>query len=204
MLMPRIFNFTVNDVYDGDRYGDQDDYQDHAITVHDESTIDVQEEVWTTIDDKFTTISVDNNTTRTMCITTTVDDDTTRTMCATINDGLYTTATIYRTNCTTTCTTTIDDIIIDAEPSTTTTDTNLLYNVNAVQQHDFVCDINRHYLNLNNNDCDPVGDKDNVNSIQAIVTIILEVRMNGMFYIPAKQKYILYLLKMKRSVHFIH
>ena len=39
MLMSKIFNFTVNDVDDGDRhydqYCDQDDYQDHTITIDD-------------------------------------------------------------------------------------------------------------------------------------------------------------------------
>ena len=76
---------------------------------------------------------------------------------------------------------------------------NLLYNVNAIQQDDFVCDNNQYYLN--NNNCDPVSNNDNANSIQAIVDTIIEVKMNGMFYIPAKKKYILYILipKKKRS-----
>ena len=40
MLMTKIFDFTVNDVDDGDRhydrYCDQVDYQDHTITIDDE------------------------------------------------------------------------------------------------------------------------------------------------------------------------
>ena len=64
MLMSKTFNFTVNSFYDGDRCRDQDDYQDHTITVHDEFTIDIKldtttndvpEGVWTTIDNKLTT-----------------------------------------------------------------------------------------------------------------------------------------------------
>ena len=76
---------------------------------------------------------------------------------------------------------------------------DLLYDVNAVQQHDFVCDNNQYYLN--NNDCVSVDHENNVNSIPAITDTIIEVKMNGIFYIPAKKKYILYLLipKKKRS-----
>ena len=78
---------------------------------------------------------------------------------------------------------------------------DLLHDVNAIQQDDFACDNNQYYLN--NNDCDPVSNNDNASSIQDIVDTIIEVKMNGMFYIPAKKKYILYLLipKKKRSFH---
>ena len=76
-----------------------------------------------------------------------------------------------------------------------------LYDANTVQQDDFVGDNNQYYLN--NNNCDPVSNNDNANSIQDIVDTIIDVKMNGMFYIPAKKKYILYLLipKKKRSFH---
>ena len=76
-----------------------------------------------------------------------------------------------------------------------------LYDLNAIQQDDFVCN-NNHYC-LNNNDSGPVSNNDNENGIQAIVTTLIEVRMNGMFYIPAKKKYIIYILipKKKRSFH---
>ena len=40
--MPKIFNFTVNDVDDCDRYRDQNDYQDHTNTIHDEFTTDIK------------------------------------------------------------------------------------------------------------------------------------------------------------------
>ena len=65
----------------------------------------------------------------------------------------------------------------------------------------FVCDNNQDYLN--NNDCDPVSNNNNTNNIQAIINTIIEVRMNSMFYILTKKKYILYLLipKKKRSFH---
>jgi len=78
---------------------------------------------------------------------------------------------------------------------------DLLHDINAIQQDDFVCDNNQYYLN--NNYCDPVGNQDNSNSTQTIIDTILEVMMNGMFYIPAKKKYTLYLLipKKKRSFH---
>ena len=71
-------------------------------------------------------------------------------------------------------------------------DINLLYDVKTVQQHNFVCDNIRYYPNNNN-----------ANSIEDIGATILEVRMKGMFYIPVKKKYILYLLKLrkKRSFH---
>ena len=76
----------------------------------------------------------------------------------------------------------------------------LLYDVNAIQQDNFVCDNNQHYLN--NNDSGPVSNNNNGNSIQAIVTTIIEVKMNGMFYILAKKKYILYLLIRKKTRSF--
>ena len=94
-----------------------------------------------------------------------------------------------------------------------------MYNVKAVQQHDFVCDnnnmiynyrsnvVNDHDYNcfndlkslndnnndggtdldcVNNNGCDHVNNnKDNANSIQAIVASIIEVMINDILYIPA-------------------
>ena len=76
-----------------------------------------------------------------------------------------------------------------------------MYNLNTIHQDDFVCDNNQYYLN--NNDCGPASNNDYANSIQAVVATIIEVRMNGMLYIPAKKKYILYLLipKKKLSSH---
>ena len=52
---------------------------------------------------------------------------------------------------------------------------NLLDTVNEIQQDDLVCNNTQYYLNNNS-----------ANSIQAIVATIIEVKMNGMFYIPAK------------------
>ena len=74
-----------------------------------------------------------------------------------------------------------------------------LYNVSAMQQDDFVCDNNQYYLN--NNNCDPVNNR-KANNIQAIVITIIQIRMNGMFYIPAKKKHILYLLIPKKRRSF--
>ena len=48
---------------------------------------------------------------------------------------------------------------------------DLLYNVNAVQQDDSACDNVWYYLN--DIDYDPVGNQDNANSIQDIVSTIL-------------------------------
>ena len=95
-----------------------------------------------------------------------------------------------------------DDFVCDNNQYYLNHDTHdLLHNVNAIQQDDFVCDNNQYYLN--NNDCDPVSNNDNANSIQDIVDTIFDVKMNGIFYIPVKKKYILYLLfpKKKRSFH---
>ena len=91
-----------------------------------------------------------------------------------------------------------------------------MYNVKAVPKHDFVCDNNnvayKHGSNVVNdwdwdcfwnlkslydntnsgNDCDCVNN--NANSIQAINATLLKVKINGIFSIFAKKKYILYLL----------
>ena len=48
-----------------------------------------------------------------------------------------------------------------------------------------------------------MSNHNNANSIQAVVATIIKVRMNGMFYILAKKKFIFFLLipKKKRSFH---
>ena len=116
----------------------------------------------------------------------------------------------FDTMCTTTCTT-IDKKITT---STTTivesyTTTNIIFytlyitcttvitcttctKISNTTVNDFVCDNNWYYLS--NNACDPVGNQDNSNSIQAIIPTILKVTMNVKFYILAKKKNILYLL----------
>ena len=104
------------------------------------------------------------------------------------------------TGTTITICTTISNTILFS--TTTTDDGSTIEEEVCTTVDDFVCDNTWYYIN--NNDCDPVGNQDNSNSIQAIVPTILEVRMNGIFYILAKKKYILYLLiPRKRSSHTI-
>ena len=57
---------------------------------------------------------------------------------------------------------------------------------------------------VNNNECDHVNNKDNANSIQAIIATIIEVRINGIFYIQARKKNnILYILIPKKKDSFL-
>ena len=137
--------FTVNEVVVCDRYGDQDDYQDNTVLVHDEFTTSTTTEEEDVKGQQSITIY------HITCITTAVDDNTPRT--STDEDRsiieshttITTSATIYDIT-----TTVVDDIKCTTNQSTIEVDDDDQdHTINTIAEFDTtIIDVELHTMNI--------------------------------------------------------